>query len=89
MEQQQPSEANCHACHPADGKRPDYLLWGSFLGIAILYALWLFASQYIIRVDWLHRLATSVFELINTIWWGIALGILMLVKDTTKSWKIA
>lgn len=77
MEQQHSSEANCHACGPADKSRRDWLLLLSFGGVSTLYLLFLFFAGPIASVGWLERLAHSVFEIVNTIWWGILLGILM------------
>lgn len=56
--------------------RPDYLLWGS-LGLTVLaYSLYLmnaFEPQ-----SKLGLATESVFELVNIIWWGLLLGILLL-----------
>ncbi|MEM9622043.1 MAG: permease [Pseudomonadota bacterium] len=38
---------------------------------------WQFAGM-ISQVHWLHMLCHSVFELMNTVWWGIAIGIVMI-----------
>lgn len=71
MEQVQHS--SCHA--PAD--KPDYLLWGSLAGVVLLYlqAPWLGASESM--PGWYRVLITSVFDLINTMSWSMALGVLM------------
>ncbi len=54
------------------------MLWGSLLGVVVLYGLyWLFPSV-THQSETLHVLAHSVFELMNIIWWGIALGIVMI-----------
>lgn len=56
--------------------RPDYLLWGSVSVTVVAYIFYL--------LDVFHSesklgLATeSVFELVNIIWWGLVLGVLLL-----------
>lgn len=65
-----------HCCHPK--KKIDYLLWGSLTAIVLLYVHeWLFPDATIMPA-WYQTLTTSVFDLINTMWWGVTLGILML-----------
>ena len=61
----------------AQKKRPfDWLLWGSTTGIVALYfAQWLLSGT-IDEVKWVNTMASTVFELINTMWWGMGLGIL-------------
>ena len=65
------------ACHAPKG-RPDWLLWGSLVSVMVLYGAHALTPQATARLDWLHTLAHSVFELMNTIWWGIAIGIVMI-----------
>jgi len=65
-----------HCCHPKN--KTDYLLWGSLTAIVLLCVhQWLFPSATIMPA-WYRTLATSVFDLVNTMWWGVTLGILML-----------
>ena len=76
------SASCCHAeqsaapaCH--DTRRADWLLRISASLVTVLYlAFWLLEPQ-IRDFPWLPLMASSVFELINTMWWGIALGMLM------------
>ena len=69
------------SCHAVKG-RPDYLLWGSVLTAAVLYILhWQFSSQ-INSITGLASMSQSTFELMNTIWWGIAMGMLMVAVLT-------
>jgi uncharacterized membrane protein YraQ (UPF0718 family) len=57
--------------------RFDYLLWGS-LGIAFtLYALHLFYAGGVVHIAWLAIFSSSVYDLLNTIWWGLLLGMVM------------
>ncbi len=64
-----------HACH-AENRRPDILLWGSAIALAVLYALhaWFVTFN---EWMWLQTASVAVYELMNAIWWGIALGVLM------------
>ena len=63
-------------CHPKKG-RPDYLLWGSLIAVSFLY---LHYSMFIDSAEfpnWYQILSSSIFDLVNTIWWGVLLGMLM------------
>ena len=65
------------SCH-ANKERPDYLLWSTLSLTTILYILhWQFSSQ-ISSTALLSTLSHSTYDLINTIWWGILMGILMI-----------
>lgn len=56
----------------------DYVLWVSLICTVIFYLLhWQF-SYLIEGITWAVVIAESVFSLMNIIWWGIALGIIML-----------
>ncbi len=65
-----------HCCHPPKGK-PDFLLWGSLILVVLLYLHFAIAAESTQFFGWYQILATSVFELMNTIWWGILLGFIM------------
>lgn len=65
------------SCHSAKKGRPDLLLWGSLLSVIVLYAFNWQVPDYDAFPDWLNVLSTGVYELINTIWWGILIGIAM------------
>jgi uncharacterized membrane protein YraQ (UPF0718 family) len=65
---------NIH-CHKAKRKF-DYLLWGSILTSSILYIGFWKYSDNLSNIKWLSVLSGSVFELINTIWWGVLIGII-------------
>jgi len=68
------------SCHKK--KKMDYLLWGSLITVTLLYFMhWQYAER-IADIHWLSTLAISVFELMNTIWWGITLGIIMVALLT-------
>lgn len=63
------------SCHSK--KRIDFLLWGSLGASALLYGLHLFLGQHTESTIWLSILSHSVYELLNTMWWGLALGVFM------------
>lgn len=71
---------NCHSEEDKgknQGKnRFDYFLWGSILVASVLYVgFWQYGAL-ISGEEWLGILSKTVFELINTIWWGILIGII-------------
>lgn len=73
------SEPSCHAS--AHGKA-DKLLWGSAAIILLAYVIhWLFASA-VSDFGWVAALTQSVFELVNTMWWGVTIGIFMVALLT-------
>jgi len=72
----EPSEPVTSSCHPTK-RRPDFLLWGSLVGVLMLYLHYALAPTSTLFASWYNTLAASVFELMNTIWWGIAIGMLM------------
>lgn len=61
-------------CHDSG---PDYLLWGSLLGVVVLYLHFTLLPASTGWAEWYHTLASSVVELINTMWWGLLLGMAM------------
>lgn len=62
---------------------PDLLLWGSGGSIFVLYVHAILAPPDLVPIDWVSTLSAAVFELMNTIWWGIVIGIVM-VSILTK-----
>jgi len=65
------------SCHESKSS-VDYLLWGSMFFSVILYVLhWQFSVS-VENMRWLAVMAQSVFSLLNVVWWGILLGIIML-----------
>lgn len=66
-----------HSCcggsaSPASKPRPDFLLWGSLSACVLLYGLHL--SGIGLPAP-LMTMAHAVFELLNTMWWGVVLGV--------------
>ena len=92
-EKKPPTSGCCGSPAPAqssccDTKAPqDYLLWGS---LSLVLALYL-ASFFNVPVTWLHHAAHSVFELLNTMAWGIAFGVLMVavLAKVPREWVMA
>lgn len=74
--------SECGSCHSggghAHGKRPDFLLWGTGLLVAAGYLTYCFKGIFSIPESALLTYGTSVFDLINTMWWGIAVGIVFI-----------
>lgn len=64
------------SCHTKKG-RPDYILWGSLLSVTALYLGYWQISDKFTDISWLTILSESVFSLVNTIWWGVTIGIIM------------
>ena len=56
----------------------DYLLWVSLFFCSILYILHWQLPASTESVEWLKVMAQSVYSLLNIVWWGILLGIIML-----------
>ncbi len=64
------------SCHQEKGKL-DILFWGSLILVATLYFHFLIGEDTTQTFDWYHTLSYSVYELVNTMWVGILLGVLM------------
>lgn len=64
-------------CHAGAGK-PDYLLRFSLGTVVLLYVAWLLWLGDSEPQWWLAPPAHSVYELVNTMWWGVALGVVMI-----------
>ncbi len=68
------------SCCPSSNeakKKTDWLLWGSLSTVIIAYGVHFFATDLIASTPAAQHFMHSVFELINTMWWGLAIGILM------------
>ncbi|WP_075186335.1 permease [Teredinibacter haidensis] len=72
---EKPSAGGC--CETSD--RPDYMLWGSLFGVALGYGYHLLIAKTFPEqmASMLGHLGHAIFELINTMAWGAALGIFM------------
>ena len=71
---------NCHAedTDTQAGNKIDWLLWSSGSLIGAGYIVHGLLSETVADVHWLHEFSHSAFELVNTVWWGVAIGILMI-----------
>ncbi|MBT5483136.1 MAG: ATPase [Gammaproteobacteria bacterium] len=66
-----------HSCHPPANK-PDILLRISGFSIVFLYFHFTMFEASTHFALWYNILAASVFDLVNTMWWGVTIGILMI-----------
>lgn len=74
--EQSSSTSHVPACH-ANIDKPDWLLRICLGATCLLYLAFLMLGEEL-PAGWPMLLSHSVFELINTIWWGIVVGILMI-----------
>jgi uncharacterized membrane protein YraQ (UPF0718 family) len=65
--------ASCHS----EKKSFDYLLWGSLTITALGYGGHLFFGETLMGIPGVHEISHTSFEMINTMWFGIVLGVLM------------
>lgn len=76
----QPALAQVSCCDDGHGhgkKKIDYLLWGSLILCVVFYSLHMIEPMLVAGVvpNWLHHLGHSVFEMLNTMWWGVLMGL--------------
>lgn len=68
--------SSCCPSHTPKEKPPtDYLLWGSLILSALFYLLHMLPFDMMWMPVWLQHLSHGVFELLNTLWWGVMIGI--------------
>ncbi|MCF7812802.1 permease [Candidatus Gracilibacteria bacterium] len=72
--QHSPENQSCPSCHVQ--KKFDWLLWGSLGLVTLGYGAQLFFTEQIQSIPFLPDFTQAVQELINKMWWGLALGIL-------------
>jgi uncharacterized membrane protein YraQ (UPF0718 family) len=77
--------------HQGHGGSPDFLLWGSAAAISVLNVMHWQLTEGIGDVAWLSELGATVFDLVNTIWWGVTLGLFMvaLLSKVPREFVIA
>ncbi|MDZ7925546.1 MAG: permease [Marinagarivorans sp.] len=65
----------------------DVMLWGGLLIVGALYLLHFFTPTY----EPLHHAAMAVFELVNTMAWGVAFGVVMvaMLAYVPREWVMA
>jgi uncharacterized membrane protein YraQ (UPF0718 family) len=68
----EPSNTDDHCAGPSK-RRFDYLLWGSLVLCVIFYGAYALGLA---GPAWFEHFSHGVFELLNTLWWGVLLGIL-------------
>lgn len=76
----EPESAKSSCCGGGEnggGRKTDRLLWTSAILIAAGYAIHWLAPGAVAAVPWLARYCMGVFDLMNKMWWGVLLGILM------------
>ncbi len=64
------------SCHSTK-KKFDFLLWGSLTTVILFYLIYIFFLNEIKDIKPLFIFSESVFDLMNTIWWGLLIGIIM------------
>lgn len=70
--------ASASPCCQKNVKKKDILLWASLIACVFFYSFSLIPFTASLSVPFFSEMADSVFVLMNTIWWGLLLGILML-----------
>ncbi len=63
-------------CSSNTHKRVDWLLWGSFTLVLSFYCLHIILD--LTEHHWFHHLTASAYELVNTMFWGVIIGIVMI-----------
>lgn len=67
-------QSSCCDTDHEHGNGVDYLLWSSLVICAIFYGLHLFAP--VLLPDFAQHFAHSIFEMLNSMWWGVLLGLI-------------
>ena len=65
------------ACHDTGKKKIDYLLWTTAAIIAVLYLQQALLPASTTFASWYQTLALSIYDLTNTIWLSVIIGIVM------------
>ena len=77
--QSKPATSCCEGCQ-TEVSRPDYLLWVSGLVVALCYVTYLFIGDQPELLsnlpDWLVTMTSGIYELINTMWWGLLMAVI-------------
>ncbi len=71
------NEQESDHCHPKKGS-PDYLLWGSLSIAVIAYFYYLLSGTPTAMDSWYTVFTHTVYQLINTMWPGIVIGVVMI-----------
>lgn len=70
----EPTLHNC--CEPAP-RKIDFILWGSVSLVTLFYLQYLLLPQTTLFAHWYSIMTSAVYEFMNRMWWGLAVGILM------------
>lgn len=62
-------------CGGKKRKKFDYLMWGSFAVVALFYLLFLLSPNPLMEFEWVDMFATSVFDLMNKMFWGLLFAV--------------
>jgi len=69
--QHQPNQPSCHP-----GKKEiDIFFWGSLFFVSVLFILAFIDTP---SQPWLTTLSLSVYHMVHSIWWGVAIGALFI-----------
>jgi len=69
------SHPQINHCSPTgEKKKIDFFFWGTFVVTVSLYGTQLIFGQTIQQMTSFYALSQSVFDLLNTMWWGILIG---------------
>ena len=74
--EEEPLVPSCHNedDHGHQKNRFDILLWGSLIGVTLLFVLATFFPNAIATYPWLETMADTVYHMIHAMWWGVAIG---------------
>jgi uncharacterized membrane protein YraQ (UPF0718 family) len=73
----QEKEEKCDSCEVnVKGKKIDYLLWGTSIVLVIAYLAYFMFREQVVEIQYVNTFGASVFELINRMSWGLAIGII-------------
>ncbi len=63
-------------CDTLPSRKIDYLLWSVLTIASAAYGMHIFFPDNVMFLPALHHFTGAIFTLLNTIWWGVLLGIL-------------
>lgn len=66
-----------HHCHGTTDK-PDWFLRSTITIVLVFYLGHLLFPGFLSELNWFQTFNHSIFELVNTIWWGVLIGIVMI-----------
>lgn len=66
--------AEHHHDHSHHKSKIDLLLWGSLMGVMVLYLLGVFFPDQISKTPWLMTMAHTSHQMVHSMWWGVVIG---------------